>query len=582
MAGFTVTYVAESDEQSQVFSPRIHSIFRRLEIAARMVKCKYEVASFEKYILEERPQVVFIDIITEDSDKRRLEACSQILDITRKFPDVLFVGLARLPIDVSRLGTSLPAYMSIASKLHLDNADSDGAMPSYIDYLAENIGKSVKRCSVQRITILESSGKTLVLTKSLVQGGSPVQSNIEIGSIPHSVVRGMCRLRAIKETDSNLAIAAIDLFSIIESACKDGAENHHINEVELSVLSGGYSGAIVSAVKLRNASSTRKTEVRGVLKMSRRKESIKEHSNYHGHVKWTLPYTWRVDVLGFGETAAIGGVCYSFVLSGSSAPIPVAECLRRGDSRAIELTLKKIFSPDQQTWYSTLQNTERKLEDYYFKKPFFRDINDIRHFQSRLNEILVEMGVKIDERPSEIVAEVGRKKFRLERLETLKTMDFGTLTQCISHGDMNANNMIVNDHVDSLAFIDFEKTGFWHVYRDFISFESSIRLDFNSLKRVKPDDADFRDRFAWESVLASAEFNLPMTGKIPEYIALVHRVRRSASLNHSRSFREYLLGTLVHHWWLLVRFYDELWTKKQRERLAAMVLASWCDLLERK
>tara|TARA_B100000780_G_C20727286_1_gene289024 strand:+ start:203 stop:433 length:231 start_codon:yes stop_codon:yes gene_type:complete len=64
---------------------------------------------------------------------------------------------------------------------------------------------------------------------------------------------------------------------------------------------------------------------------------------------------------------------------------------------------------------------------------------------------------------------VNIKEFEVGGLTSLKVRGFGYLEECLSHGDMNANNMIFDEKTKTISFIDFEKTGFWHVYRDFIS-----------------------------------------------------------------------------------------------------------------
>ena len=55
--------------------------------------------------------------------------------------------------------------------------------------------------------------------------------------------------------------------------------------------------------------------VPSVVKVSERAYAEQELENYHRFVKWGLPYTWRVDLLGHGMSKGYGAIAYSFILS---------------------------------------------------------------------------------------------------------------------------------------------------------------------------------------------------------------------------------------------------------------------------
>lgn len=586
MKKLRVLYVAESEEQFNVFSSKVERVLHSRSIYTTVVREDYQSSKVENYIRENRPQLCFIDIFAEsemaEGDQRSTP--SEVVEVSKKFPEVLFFGLTRGAVDVARLGVGFPATMTLLSKYHLDHSESpDQEKKVYTEYLSQRIERELRRCSISNIKVVDKRERPVVFRKSDNQGHTRIHTNFDPEKRQNNILRDLCRILNLKESSKSFELMQTELFALVEGVTVDGSEAYHIPEVELELLSGGYSGAVVLAVRLMSESVDRKMDVPGVIKISKRQEAMKEFSNYQDHVKWTLPYTWRVDVLGHCETAKLGAVCYSFVMSGSATPVPVTDELRLGNGDVVQLAVQKVFNPDSQTWYSTKKNSGRKLEDYYFQKPFFRNIEEIWQYQDALIEILEECGVSVDRLENRYRLTVGRKRFEVEKLEVLKTRDFGPLEECISHGDMNANNMIVDDKAKTIAFIDFEKTGFWHVYRDFVSFESSIRLDMNSLKRIKPNGvATFADRFKWEQQLVTARFEGLNRKTVPEYIRQISLVRQVASENHGRGFNEYLLGALVHHWWLLVRFKDRLWDEKQIERLASMVLASWIELMTDK
>lgn len=581
----TLAYAAEDGEQFSVFAPKLSVLAERSQLKSRMVRCQFDTDFLRDFLEHQRPQACFIDIPEPTNDASKIRRYNSIFNLTKAYPDVLFVGLSRSNVDIGVLGQAYPSVFPIISKLHLSEAKpyvKEGS--DYGEFVSASILRNIKRCSISEIVIKNQPEGPLRFKKEITQGSENqnILLSFDATKRQNHILRDLCRLLQIKESESNLKSMQLELFSLLEGVCVDGSLGHHIPEVELSVLSGGYSGAVVLSVKIHSHTPDRKMEVLGVVKISKRKEAQTEYKNYHEHVKWTLPYTWRVDALGYSETQRLGAVCYSFVLSGQSSPVPVSDRLRLGVGSVVELALDKIFSPDSKTWYSTTRSPARKLEDYYFEKPFFHDINVVKDYQERLLKFLSERGIGSDRLENGIRLHLGNRSVEVDRLEVAKTKNFGELFECISHGDLNANNVMVDEKDQTLAFIDFEKTGFWHVYRDFISFESSVRLDFDSLKQLQPARIpSLLQRVRWEEALVECEFDGTRRRRVPEYIKLIGDVRRAAFKNHSRPFVEYALGSLIHHWWLLIRFQDELWSPKQADRLAAVTVANWIFLLKR-
>lgn len=77
--------------------------------------------------------------------------------------------------------------------------------------------------------------------------------------------------------------------------------------VRISKLAGGFSGSKVYRFNTFNSKSKLES-VPAVLKVSERDWATAEINNYNKFVKWGLPYTWRVDVLGIGLTKRFGAV----------------------------------------------------------------------------------------------------------------------------------------------------------------------------------------------------------------------------------------------------------------------------------
>lgn len=76
----------------------------------------------------------------------------------------------------------------------------------------------------------------------------------------------------------------------------------------------------------------------------------------------------------------------------------------------------------------------------------------------------------------------------LEWLETHHRQSPGRFTQCITHGDLHADNILVN--LGNTFIIDFERTGYGHVLRDFAELEVDILT-----RLLHMDDLDMYGRF---------------------------------------------------------------------------------------
>jgi hypothetical protein len=163
----------------------------------------------------------------------------------------------------------------------------------------------------------------------------------------------------------------LSLLSQVTFTDHDSDQQLTPDSVRLTPLSGGFSGSKVYKFESYNLKSTIPS-VPAVLKVSKRERAEEELRNYNRFVKWGLPYTWRVDVLGSGFTKKFGAVAYSFVLSGTSEIQPLTELLRNGDFQRAKDAIDKIFSPDMRRWYGdqlieTEANINRRYSGRYFR-----------------------------------------------------------------------------------------------------------------------------------------------------------------------------------------------------------------------
>jgi hypothetical protein len=150
------------------------------------------------------------------------------------------------------------------------------------------------------------------------------------------------------------------------------------------------------------------------------------------------------------------------------------------------------------------------------------------------------------------------------------TEDWGPVEECICHGDLNANNILVNTSGHRMAFIDFQSTGFHNIFRDFVSLESSVRIDWSG------DVLDHEMREQFEREILAVEGDLTgLTG----YLAEVCKIRHAALSNFpiipgGNRRAQYLIASFIHFSWLATRFDD--WTGAGYRRL---LLGAYANLL---
>jgi hypothetical protein len=338
----------------------------------------------------------------------------------------------------------------------------------------------------------------------------------------------------------------------------------HPNEVALEPLSGGFSGSQVFKMISRNSTSGI-ISVPSVLKVSERKYAEEEFENYHRFVKWGLPYTWRVDVLGHGMSKNYGAIAYSFVLSDLKKFEELTELLRRKeDSRALKV-IGALFSPDMRRWYGDpLIRKESNIVERYVGRYFrgeeskaisektFLDIAQAR-FGAKLVDNHIEIGGTRNELPS----------------PTLFGYPMGEYSSCICHGDLNSNNVMVAEN-DNAILIDFQETGRGHVFEDFVTLEASIRLYYGD------STAKGSDLLEAERAIEDGNDVAGLSGS--QYI--IAEIRRLARRNFpSEPFEAYYYAVAAFNFRLLRLPNLSL---GQSERIVAAIIAGLEDLTRRR
>jgi hypothetical protein len=240
-------------------------------------------------------------------------------------------------------------------------------------------------------------------------------------------------------------------------------------DVELLPGSEGRSGSAV--VKATPSMAGKKHKVSVVLKFCDLKSFSQELHHFSRFVKWTLPFSWRVDLLGTGLVGKLGLIAYSLAFEGASDAVPLSQAIAAGKTQPVEHLLATIFNHRQQIWYSTLGDRSESLGSDLAKRYF----EGVQNLMSSSTNAFKAIGASKVYRSWPRIAEADIVKLRREcgRL----TMPERPYKICICHGDLHGGNVMMSPSGTSMVFIDFQETGFQHVFTDFVFVENAIRKD---------------------------------------------------------------------------------------------------------
>jgi hypothetical protein len=497
-----IVILEDEDDQYEMACQRYGDILSRMGYSPEFRRCrgKNELAP----MLKAHPHMVVCDLSLSPT-KENYEGLEAIADYKSQFPHVAFIGNTRRHVSTDQFGAKYPNPDMMVSKKYLNIDDG------YLDYLVKRLGNLLHRCPKIEID---------------VEGGLTKALEGFIGSKP--------RLDDIAALVSQVAFVGHGSDPVTQ-----------VQRVILKPMDGEYSGSAVFEMSVYSANG--KFGVPAVLKVSKSEAAEAEYANYNRYVKWLLPYLWRVDVLGYGSTGAFGAVCYSFVLAGGREPRPMTRAIEEGSGKATDDMTKTIFDPQSQMWYSHRRVGVGDIAfNHYASKRYF---NNPRH-QSEATNRLVERtrefcrkgGTYFESQKEDNRVQINEVMYSLPDF-LLFTQRWGAYAECICHGDLNSNNVMYEEGRGAVAFIDFQRTGYAHVFWDFVVFESSLRIYFPPT--VKRSHADVEQFISMETSLCTAGWEDRCAFE-ERYLREVLKVRQAAKANFpDEPFRNYVIGSLV-------------------------------------
>lgn len=247
-----------------------------------------------------------------------------------------------------------------------------------------------------------------------------------------------------------------------------------IDTVEILPFQEGQSGSLVFKAISTHRGQPHNVSV--VLKFCTLSNFFKEVSNFNKYVKWTLPQAWRVDILGTGQIGKLGVIGYSLAFAGSSDAQPLSYFLRKGIPEPINRFMSSVFDVDKKIWYKNVEEVEENIG----LALSLRYIGDQRTVLAKINSI-IPLILECQIYQDWIVESnsLSKADFLRDSLVSIVSTDWGGYQSCICHGDLHGANIMASDSHKNNVFIDFQDTGKFHVFTDFVFFENAIRKDGN-------------------------------------------------------------------------------------------------------
>lgn len=476
-------------------------------------------------LLKKRPHVAIFDNVFEiggdGSGKARDNlGIEQISRLKPHHTDTVFALYSLATFSIDQLGVRIPNPDMLVTKTHLSNIE-------YQHYLGKTLASRVQRLPFRNLSFTTPAVR-------------PEFAEVEP-----------------------------ELTSIIEQ-CIFGFMNDELDdeviEVRLHRLTGGFSGA--SVFRLEFFGSTRYENIPFVLKFSRKANVSNEATRYNSFVRLQLSHDMRVDLIGYGEAGKWAGACYAFAFGRANGVVTLTDKLKDGDAAAVTAAVQRIFSSNTTGWYNLKKTKPQRLDDYFSNSEEYKLSKDDRRLAG-LRAVLSEVGAE-----EGVSSTVSTDTIRFGTFEcgslrrTLAKKGAGEIKLCFGHGDLNANNIFIDSSGHNLAMIDFEYAGLDHCYKDFVSLESSIRLEF---RRPALPDIKLLDLVDVEMKLfKNPDEDIPGA---PDYVEPIRDLRKSAIARFGTPLGlNYFVAVGLHSLKLLGVSAD--WRPDQKKVLAAAALAS--------
>lgn len=299
------------------------------------------------------------------------------------------------------------------------------------------------------------------------------------------------------KSSSRGAGVRVDLSLPIDATALDEAEHALLStlyresaHVELSPLSGGFSGAKVFRASSRDSLGHR--EAPSVAKIGPRELIAKERAAFE-RIESILGNN-APSILSFVDFGAQAGIKYSYAAMGNGEVTPFKKLYEGGGSQeTLEVVLDAVFGDILGRFYSAATYERLPLLEHYAFSS--------KHADSVRGRVRALLGAQADASMLSIGAWSANNvaDFYSEILDSIEPgADYHYVSYV--HGDLNGANILV-DAGGNVWLIDFFHTARSHVLKDLIKFENDLLYIFTPLQ----DEGDLVEALQITDALAQVE-----------------------------------------------------------------------------
>jgi hypothetical protein len=251
-----------------------------------------------------------------------------------------------------------------------------------------------------------------------------------------------------------------------------GSGGDQLQQVNVESIGGGFSGSRVFKVQAYDRLGRACSPL--VLKVSLGDSVSREVGNFNRFARLLLSPDVRVDLIGTGVAGDLCGAVYGFAYGAARTLQTLSSQFEVGDYSCLELLMSRVFRSPQIGWYKDCRRVE-SVSDYFNTEGEYSPVRDIDRLR-KVKEVAVGLlGDDVD-------ATSERFRFGTVSFPALRRVirnRFGGVhvVSALGHGDLHSGNVIVGYEKQSIALIDFQYSGERNVFKDFVSLETSCRID---------------------------------------------------------------------------------------------------------
>jgi CheY-like chemotaxis protein len=540
-----IVVVDDNEQDSAQIRDVIKELFHRSALSV-VVDNLSNTNELPKY-LSRNPDIVICDVSLEGRDD--IKGLELIQNFKKRHPHIAFAAMTANLEQLAKLDQIeiLPEFL-LPKNLLLPEVDEKFG-PFVISYVLQNTRQN-RGFDIHMSTEVEVE----------------LKRGLEWQRFDADLIH--CLIRQVFSTSALPTSAAIDFERAPDGKIKlpppfiDHVDVERFDELR------GESGSVV--LKATPKASDHANEVSVVLKFCQAESFSSELRNFVRYVKWTLPFTWRVDLLGSGRAGKYGVIGYSLAFAGAAKSYPMSRFLKEAEATPVVTFIANVFDETRKVWY---RNPVVVSEDDLLSrltKRYFRSGHVRNQLVDKALGAIQSTSAFDKWEPAEPTLDKRRRLRQLvDRVFFQRRKSYGV---CICHGDLHGGNIMVSENKKDMVFIDFQDTGHHHVFTDFVFFENALRKDgrFSYPEDMKEAIAEERAEITF-SFAASAETPVELENPAHSTLSLIRATRLKAFRNFRPEDKvNYFLHALL---LAILMFRNDRLENVAKERLAAFFIA---------